>query len=54
MKVTIQKTKSGEAFFEIPEEFQEELQWKEGDLVEWIDNQDGSWTVKKIDPPQQI
>jgi hypothetical protein len=24
---------------------------KENDLVEWVDNLDGSWTLKKVDNP---
>lgn len=25
-----------------------ELGWKEGDEIEWIDNRDGSWTLKRV------
>lgn len=25
----------------------EQLGWKEGDTIEWIDNKDGTWTLKK-------
>lgn len=25
----------------------EELGWKEGDVLEWIDNGDGTWTIQK-------
>ena len=25
----------------------EMLGWKEGDTIEWIDNRDGTWTLKK-------
>jgi bifunctional DNA-binding transcriptional regulator/antitoxin component of YhaV-PrlF toxin-antitoxin module len=47
MKVKIQETEDGEPFIEIPEEILEELQWQEGDQIEWINNQDGSLTAKK-------
>ena len=32
-----------------PDEMIEELGWKEGDVLEWIDNKDGSFTLKKSD-----
>lgn len=25
----------------------DQLGWHEGDVVEWIDNQDGTWTLQK-------
>ncbi|WP_407832381.1 MbcA/ParS/Xre antitoxin family protein [Vibrio rotiferianus] len=49
MKVKIEKTCDGEAFFNIPEILQEELQWEEGDQIEWLDNNDGSWTLRKVE-----
>ena len=30
-----------------PNEMMEELGWKEGDVLEWIDNKDGSFLLKK-------
>lgn len=32
---------------ELGEELCEKLGWREGDIVEWIDNKDGTWTLKK-------
>ena len=49
MKVKIEKTCDGEAFFSTPEILQEELQWGEGDQIEWLDNNDGSWTLRKVE-----
>ncbi|GHY30267.1 MULTISPECIES: MbcA/ParS/Xre antitoxin family protein [Vibrio] len=48
MKVKIEKTSDGEDFFNIPEKLQRELQWEEGDQIEWFDNKDGSWTLRKV------
>ena len=31
------------------DEILEELGWKEGDLLEWIDNKDGSLSLVKVD-----
>ena len=41
--------KDGEFFIEFSDEFLREIGWKEGDTIEWIDNHDGSWTMKKKD-----
>ena len=30
-----------------PNEMMEELGWKEGDMLEWIDNKDGSFSLVK-------
>ena len=39
----------GEFFIEFSEEFLREIGWKEGDTIEWIDNHDGSFSLKKKD-----
>jgi len=39
----------GEVFVEFSEEFLREIGWKEGDTIEWIDNHDGSFSLKKKD-----
>ena len=31
-----------------PEDFLKETGWKEGDMLEWIDNQDGSVSLVKV------
>lgn len=48
MQVKIEKTEQGEHYFLIPDEFQKELSWREGDTIQWINNGDGSWTLKKL------
>lgn len=30
-----------------PDELMKELDWKSGDIINWIDNKDGSWTLRK-------
>jgi hypothetical protein len=32
----------------LPERLLEEAGWKDGDLLDWTDNGNGSWTLKKI------
>lgn len=39
----------GELVLPIPPEFMKELNWKEGDIMTWIDNEDGTFTLKKKD-----
>ncbi len=41
----------GEVMIDLGQELCDQLGWKEGDTVEWIDNKDGSWTLKKISTP---
>jgi len=46
----VQKIDDGDEFIQFPEELMNEVDWHEGDVIEWIDNKDGSWTLqKKID-----
>ncbi len=40
---------TGDAIIEFPEDFLEETKWREGDTLRWIDNKDGSWTLKKVE-----
>lgn len=32
-----------------PDGLLESQGWQEGDTLEWIDNNDGSWTLRKVD-----
>ena len=48
MKTTLTVDENGILTF--PDELMEEIGWKEGDMLEWIPNDDGSFTlVKKED-----
>lgn len=40
---------TGELFFELPLEAINQMGWAEGDDLEWIDNKDGSWSIRKKD-----
>ncbi len=39
---------SGEYYVTFPDDLLEAINLKEGDQVEWIDNNDGTWTLKNI------
>jgi hypothetical protein len=37
----------GQLLLDLGTELCEQLGWAVGDPIEWIDNQDGSWTIRK-------
>ena len=47
MKTTL--TVGDDGVLTFTNEILEELGWKEGDLLEWIDNKDGSLSLVKVD-----
>ena len=38
---------TGDLILPFTNEILEELGWKEGDTLEWVDNKDGSWSLVK-------
>jgi len=44
--IDIQEDSEGQ-FIVLPEEELETLDWHLGDVLEWLDNSDGSWTIRK-------
>ena len=47
MRTTL--TVDDDGMITFPDEMMKELGWKEGDVLEWIDNQDGSFSLVKSD-----
>lgn len=45
--VEVQEDETGEAFIQLPDDLLEEVNWKEGDVIDWHDNKDGSFTMSK-------
>jgi hypothetical protein len=39
--------KTGDLILPLTDEMTAGLGWEVGDTLEWIDNKDGSWTIKK-------
>ena len=37
----------GEFLLDLGDDLVNQLNWKIGDTITWIDNQDGTWTLKK-------
>jgi len=40
---------SGDLVMPLPQEVLEFKMWKEGDTLEWVDNEDGSWSIQKVE-----
>jgi len=40
---------SGDLILPLPPEVLELQVWQEGDTLEWIDNEDGSWSIQKVE-----
>lgn len=40
---------SGDAILTFPPDLLEQAGWKEGDTLNWVDQKDGSWLLKKVD-----
>ena len=46
-------TVDDEGMLTFPPEMLEELGWKDGDVLQWIDNKDGSFQLKKMSEEKQ-
>jgi hypothetical protein len=40
---------TGDLIMPLSDEILESAGWKEGDTLQWIDNEDGSWILRKTD-----
>jgi hypothetical protein len=40
---------SGDLVLPLSDEIMESAEWKLGDTLEWIDNKNGSWTLRKAE-----
>lgn len=50
-QATTQETDDGELFIKLPDEILSLTNLKEGDMINWNDNNDGSFTLSKIEKP---
>ena len=53
-QTTIEMDPSGEMYFRIPDEMWDELGWEIDDTIDWIDNKDGSYTLRKKDASSTV
>lgn len=40
---------SGDLVMPLPQDLLDGAGWKEGDILEWIDNNNGTWSLKKVE-----
>jgi hypothetical protein len=46
--ITVQENgETKELYIQFPEDAISQVGWSENDVIEWLDNGDGSWTLKK-------
>jgi len=46
--VTLEEdSETGDLLLPFTQEILDELKWKEGDVLNWVDNKDGSWSLVK-------
>jgi len=50
----IKDPETGDLILPLSDEIFEGLGWKIGDTIQWIDNKDGSWTMKKVEETQLV
>ena len=43
----VKEDENGEQLIELPEDLLKETGWSEGTQIEWVDNKDGSFTMKE-------
>jgi bifunctional DNA-binding transcriptional regulator/antitoxin component of YhaV-PrlF toxin-antitoxin module len=48
---TVQEDENGEFVLPLPQEMLEEVGWKPGDNLEWIDQGDGTWEIRRKNEP---
>ena len=41
--------KDEELYITLPPSAIDQMGWAEGDAIEWIDNKDGTWELKKVE-----
>lgn len=44
---TVQEDENGELVLPFPQELLDEVGWKPGDNLEWIDRGDGTWEIRQ-------
>jgi hypothetical protein len=40
---------SGDLVMPLPQDFLDQQGWREGDVLDWKDNNNGSWTLSKVE-----
>lgn len=45
--ITQEDPETGDVILPLPPELLEQVGWKEGDEIEWVEGKDGSWILQK-------
>jgi hypothetical protein len=45
--ITLENDEDGNLVLPLSDDILKEVGWETGDVIDWIDNKDGSWTMKK-------
>lgn len=48
---TVQEDENGELVLPFPQELLDEVGWKPGDNLEWVDRGDGTWEIRQKPQP---
>jgi hypothetical protein len=54
MIITLEKDENGDLILPLSDELCAEAGWKIGDTIEWIDNGDGTWTMRKKEMEKEL
>lgn len=46
--VKVEEAPNGDVLLPIPQELMDEMGWRQGDVLDWKDNQNGSFTLSKV------
>ena len=50
----VKTDEDGNQYIVFPEGYIEKMGWDVGDDIQWIDNNDGSWTMKKVEKTEYV
>lgn len=48
---TVREDENGELVLPFPQEMLDEVGWKPGDNLEWVDRGDGTWEIRRKNEP---
>ena len=46
--ITLVNDEDGNLVLPLSDDILKEVGWDVGDVIDWVDNKDGSWTMKKV------
>ena len=46
--IPVSEDENGDMIITFPDELMEQMNWQIGDSLEWSDNEDGTWSLRKL------